>query len=175
MAYTAMNVSVPVSTHDKLMKAVTASGPVSVRLDLTGKPQDKLYLTSGQVKKIEGAVAKGRKYMTLRFGVRQARHNIKSEGGFLGTILSTAARFLPAIIAGIAAGADEYHKEGSGMFFGRRDRTYQVQKSGEGLMITPTAHSKLRGFYVRHDGHVYKGEGLLHGLFGQVPILNLLF
>ena len=175
MAYTAMNVHVPHSTHDNLMKAVTKSGPVSVKIDLTGVPQDKIYVTSGQVKKIEDAVAKGRKHLTLRFGARQARHNIKSEGGFLGSILSAAARYLPAIIAGISAGAQEYHKEGSGMFFGRRDRTYQVRNSGEGLLITPAKHSKLRGFYVRHAGHVYKGEGLLHGLFGQVPILNLLF
>ena len=169
-----MNVHVPHSTHDNLMKAVTKSGPVSVKIDLTGVPQDKIYVTSGQVKKIEDAVAKGRKHLTLRFGARQARHNIKSEGGFLGSILSAAARYLPAIIAGISAGAQEYHKEGSGMFFGRRDRTYQVRNSGEGLLITPAKHSKLRGFYVRHAGHVYKGEGLLHGLFGQVPILNLL-
>ena len=175
MAFTAMNVHVPHSTHDKLMQAVSKSGAVSLKIDLTGTPQDKLYLTSKQVKKIEDAVGKGRKHLTLRFGARQARHNIKSEGGFLGTILSAAARFLPAIIAGISAGAQEYHKEGSGMFFGRRDRTYQIQKSGEGLLVTPAAHSKLRGFYVKHAGHVYKGEGLLHGLFGQIPLLNLLF
>ena len=72
--YHAVNVHVPVKTHDKLMKAVTKAGPVSVKLDLTAEPQDKIYVTWGQRKKIEEAVARGRKELTLRFNVRQARH-----------------------------------------------------------------------------------------------------
>ena len=76
--YYAVNVYVPVETHNKLMKAVTKEGPVSVKLDLTAKPQDKIYVTWGQRKKIEEAVVRGRKELTIRFSVRQARHNIKS-------------------------------------------------------------------------------------------------
>ena len=51
--YHAVNVHVPVKAHDKLMKAVTKAGPVSVKLDLTAEPQDKIYVTWGQRKKIE--------------------------------------------------------------------------------------------------------------------------
>ena len=171
--YYAMNLHVPMHSHEKLMKAVTKAGPVSIKLDLIGKPQDKIYVTWGQKKKIEEAVAKGRKDMTLRLSVRQARHNIKSEGGFLGAMLSAATRFLPAILAGLVAGSAE--QEGNGMFLGKRDHTYQIRHSGEGLVITPAAHCKTRGFYVKHDGDIYQGQGILHGLFGKIPLLNLLF
>ena len=173
--YTAMNVHVPTNSHEKLMKAVTQSRPVSVKLNLTEKPKDKIYVTSGQMKKIQEAVGKGRKDMTLRFSQRQAKHNIQAEGGFLGSILSAAARFLPAILAGLSAGSDVYHKQGNGMFLGKRDHTYQVRHSGEGLLISPSDYSKTRGFYVKHEGNIYQGKGLLHGLFGQIPLLNLLF
>ena len=71
-----------------------------MRLDLTGELHDKLYVTWGQRKKIEEAMEKRRKELTLRFSVRQARHNIQSEGGFLGAMMAAATRFLPAILAG---------------------------------------------------------------------------
>ena len=78
--YFAMNLHVPAKSHEKLMKAVTKEGTVSIKLDLTAIPQDKLYVTSGQKRKIEEVVAKDRRDMTLRFSQRQAKHNIKSEG-----------------------------------------------------------------------------------------------
>ena len=74
--YFAMNLHVPVKSHEKLMKAVTKERPISIKLDLTGTPQDKLYVTSGQKRKIEEVVAKGKRDMTLRFSLRQARYNI---------------------------------------------------------------------------------------------------
>ena len=173
--YIPMMLHVPIRSHDKLLKAVTRSAPVSVKLDLTGSPNHKIFVTTGQKKKIEAAVAAERRDMTLRFSARQAKYNNEAEGGFLGSMLSAAARFLPAILAGLAAGTAEYHSNGNGMFLGRRDHTYQIQHSGEGLLITPAEHSKLRGFYVKHDDKVFQGKGILHGLFGQIPLLNLLF
>ena len=175
MAYTAINVHVPIRTHEKLTKGVAQTRPVSVKLDLTGTPDQKLFVTSGQRRKIQEAMAAGRKDMTLRFSLRQAKHNLKSEGGFLGALLQSAARFLPSILAGLSAGAAEYHKGGNGMFLGKRDHTYQIQHTGEGLVITPTKHCKTRGFYIRHEGDVYQGKGLLHGLFQNIPLLNVLF
>jgi len=173
--YKAVNVHVPVKSHEKLRRAVTLTRPVSVKLDLTGIPQDKIYVTNGQMKRIEEAVGKGRTDMTLRFSLRQAKHNIAAEGGFLGTLLKAAVRFLPSILAGLSAGSAEYHKNGNGMFLGRRDHTYQVQHAGEGLVITPVEHCNTRGFYVKHGGTVYQGEGILHGLFQNIPLLNILF
>ena len=142
--YFPMNLHVPIKSHEKLMKAVSREGPVSVKLLLTGSPHDKLFVTSGQKRKIQEAIARGRDDMTLRFSLRQARYNTQAEGGFLGGILSAAARFLPSILAGIAAGTAEYHKDGNGMFLGKRDHTFQVRHAGEGLMITPADHTKVR-------------------------------
>ena len=174
--YYPVNVHVPIKAHEKLMKVVTKTGPVSIKLDLMAKPQDKIYVTWGQRKKIEEAVSKGRKELTLRFSVRQARHNIQSEGGFLGTILAAATRFLPAILAGLVAGtAGQEEVEGNGMFLGKRDHTYQIRHAGEGLVIKEVPHSKIRGFYVKHNEDIYQGRGILHGLFGKIPLLNLLF
>ena len=173
--YVPMELHVPKGSHEKLMKAVTKEGTVRIKLDLTAIPQDKLYVTSGQKRQIEEAVAKGRRDLTLRFSQRQVRHDIKSEGGFLAGILAAAARFLPSILAGLLAGSAESHSDGNGMFLGKRDHTYQIRHTGEGLLITPVDHSKTRGFYVRHEGKVYQGKGLLHGLFGKIPLLNILF
>ena len=105
--------------------------------------------------------------------MRHAKYNKETEGGFLGAMLAAASRFLPAILAGLVAGSAQ--TDGSGMFLGKRDHTYQIQHSGEGLLIIPAEHGKARGFYVRHKGHIYQGEGLLHGLFGKIPLLNILF
>ena len=170
-----MDLHVPVKSHEKIMKAVTRAGPVSIKLDLTGTPHDKIYVTSGQKRKIQDAVARGRKDLTLRFSVKQARYNIQSEGGFLAGMLAAASRFLPSILAGLIAGSTEYHADGNGMFLGKRDHTYQINHSGEGLLITPTEHGKTRGFYVKHNGNIYQGKGILHGLFGKIPLLNILF
>ena len=54
--YHAVNVHVPQRARERLMKAVTKSGPVSVRLDLTGEPCEKLFVTWGQRRKIEEAI-----------------------------------------------------------------------------------------------------------------------
>ena len=146
-----------------------------MKLDLLGTPQDRVHVTLGQKKKIQEAVAGGKRDMTLCVSAKQAKHNIESEGGFLGGILQAAVRFLPSILAGLAAGAAEYHKEGNGMFLGKRDHTYQITHSGEGLVIKPVEHRKIRGFYVKHGEQVYRGKGVLHSLFGQIPLFNILF
>ena len=121
-------------------------------------------------KKIEEAVARGRKELTLRFSIRQARYNVQSEGGFLSTILAAATRFLPAILAGLVAGTADQDVEGNGMFLGKRDHTYQIQHAGERLLIKAVPHSKIRGFYVKHDDRIYQGRGILHELFGEIPL-----
>ena len=93
-----------------------------------------------------------------------------SKGGFLGTILAAATRFLPAILVGLVAGTADQDVEGSGMFLGKKDHTYQIQHAGEGLLIKAEPHSKIRGFYVKHDDRIYQGRGILHELFGEIPL-----
>ena len=90
-------------------------------------------------------------------------------------MLSAASRFLQGITAGLLAGSAESEVEGNGMFLGKRDYTYQLRHMGEGLLITTAKASPIKGFYVKHDGHVYQGKGILHGLFGKIPLLDIIF
>ena len=92
-----------------------------------------------------------------------------------GSLAHSSARFLPSILAGLLAGSAESQSQGNGMFLGKRDHTYQIRHTGEGLLITPVDHAKTRGFYIKHGDNVYQGKGLLHGLFGKIPLLNILF
>ena len=110
--------------------------------------------------------------MTLHFSARQAKYYHESEGAFLRVMLAVASQFLPAILAGLAAGLAEYHTEGNEMFWGRRDHTFQIRHSGVGLVLAPAEHSKLQGFYVKLGDKVFQGKD---GLFYKILLLNILF
>ena len=170
--YCAMDLHAPVHFHDRIMNAVARAEPVSIKLDLHGDPQHRIYVTVGQKRKIEDAVLKGKRDMTLRLSAKQVKHNIKSEGGFLAGLLQAVARFLPSILAGIVSGAAEYNKDGNGMFLGRRDHTYQITHSGEGLMFKPVDNQKINGFYVKHGSHLYRGEGFFGDFVKSIPLLG---
>ena len=173
--YHEMLLHVPTHSHDKLMKSVTKGSPVSVKLDLMAIPQDKLYVTTGQKRKIAEAMQKNRRDLTLRFTPRQVKYNTTHEGGFISGILSAAARFLPSILAGLLAGEVESHSNGNGMFLGHNFHIYQIRRTGEGLItFQPLPYEKIKGFYVRNGDNIYQGKGILHDLFGKIPILNLL-
>ena len=173
MAYIEVNMNVPTKSHEKILKGVTNMKPVSIPLDLTGPPDHKLFVTTGQKKKIESAISRNRKGLTIRMSHRQVQYNHK-QGGFIGTMLASAARFLPAILTGLIAG--ESMQEGDGMFLGKSDATYRFRHSGEGLVVTHAPDTGERGFYVKVGDKTYhKGSGLLHGLFGKIPLLNILF
>ena len=48
---------------------------------------------------------------------------------------------------------------------------------GNGLLLTPVEHDKYNGLYVKHEGQVYKGKGMLLGPnspFKNIPLLNLI-
>ena len=90
-------------------------------------------------------------------------------------MLSTVTKFLPTILAGLIAGTVGEEVEGNGMFLGKRDHTYQIHHVGEGYRIKEVPHYKIPGFYAKHGGDIYRGEGILHGLFKQIPLLNILF
>ena len=164
-----MDLHVPAKGHDRIAKSVTRSNLVSVKLILVGTPQDRVYVTLAQKRKILRAVADAKRDIILCFSVKQANHNIEAEEGFLCGILQTAVKCLPSILAGIAAGTAKYHKEGNGMFLGKRDHTYQIMHSGKGLVNTPVEHRKIQGLYVKHDENINRGKGVLHSLFGQIP------
>ena len=169
-----MDLNVPQHTHDKLMGAISSGGPVSVKLDLMAPPKDRLYVTAGQKRKIADAIANGKRDLTLRFSKRQVQYNTKCEGGFLAGILSVAVRFLPSILAGLLAGEVESHTNGNGIFLGRKHFTYQITPKGKGLFFDPVDNQGLNGLYIRNGIRTYRGRGILHDLFGKIPLLNLI-
>ncbi len=174
MSFIEVDVNVPVHSHDKLIGAISSGGPVSIKLDLMGPPKDRLYVTAGQKVKIAEAISKKKHYLSLRFSKKQVHYNTKSEGGFLAGILSAAARFLPSILAGLLAGEVESHTNGNGLFLGRKHFTYQLTPKGKGLCFEPVEDRGINGLYVRNGIRTYRGRGILHDLFGKIPLLNLI-
>ena len=61
------------------------------------------------------------------------------------------------------------------MFLGHNFHTYQIRRTGEGIItFNPLPYENIKGVYVRGGDKVYQGKGILHDLFGKIPILNLL-
>lgn len=176
--YQAIKVHVPTKTHEKIQEAVTQNKPISVKIDLTETPEHRILATPGQVRKITHAVEGGKKEMTLRFSRRQANANLKVEGGFLSAMLAMATRLLPEILAGIATSAAssaiDKSIKGSGMFLGKRKYAVKIEKHGDGLVLTPVEHER-DGFYIKNNGRIYQGAGLLGNLFKSIPLLNIIF
>ena len=173
MDYQPTYVHIPPSTHVRLMKTITDSRSINVKIDLTGVPGDKIYVTARQIERIRSAVESGRIDMLLRFSWNQIRHNIETEGGFVRVILCNVARFIPTIFMGLSV--CESLEDGDGMFFGGCQNTFQLCNSEEeGVDIRLVGYSDICGFYIKHAGRVYIGEELVCGQFLNVPIINLL-
>ena len=49
--YTEMYLHVPTKAYEKMQRAVTRASSVSIKLDLLGSPDHKLFVTTGQRKK----------------------------------------------------------------------------------------------------------------------------
>jgi len=180
--YTPTKVVVPEKTHEKLAKAVQAGIPTSVRIELQSdkSPEQTLLLTTGQLIKIERAIALGKRFISLRMSRKQLQANIKHEGGFLGMLAGLAARFLPSLLTGLATGAVSGAVEkaigGDGLYFSRKGQCAKVHPAeGGGLYLSPHDRSEGQGLYLKHDHTIY-GQGILLGKdspFKDVPILGL--
>ena len=181
--YTEQRVHVPSRYHQRIKAAVTQDNPLSVKVDLKTPGEDTILITSGQLIKINRALKAGKNVLTLRFSRKQVRANLQYEGGFLGTILSMATKFLPQLLGGLAtgalSGAVEKAVSGSGLFLGRRGMgTAKIDfTEGKGLVMTPVEQDKYNGLYVKDGDEIYQGKGLLLGPnspFKNFPLLNLI-
>ena len=95
-----INVKVKISEwqKEKLQHALKANCPtISIRLnheDLKGN--DILTVTRSQANSLAKAHEDG-KGITIRMTSKQLKHNMKTEGGFLGLLAGLAARALPMV------------------------------------------------------------------------------
>ena len=187
MMYTQRRVHVPERYHERIKAAVTQDRPLAVKLDLSSEEgNDVVLLTPGQLIKIERAMRAGKKVLTVRMSRKQVHANVKVEGGFLGTLLSLASKFLPTLLGGLAtglisAGVEKAvsSKGGNGLYLGKRG--YGTAKidlvEGGGLLMSPVDNEKYNGLYLKHDGQIFEGKGLLLGAnspFKNIPILGMI-
>ena len=96
--YKNVNVNISEGQMQKLQHSINANcATTSLRLgkdDLEGN--HKLALTKSQFNKLQKAKEQG-KGITIRMSSKQLKHNLKTEGGFLGLLAGLAVRALSAI------------------------------------------------------------------------------
>ena len=142
-----INVKVKISEgqKEKLQHALKANCPkINIRLnheDLNGN--DILAITKSQAKKLAKAHEDG-KGITIRMTSKQLKHNMKTEGGFLGLLAGLAARALPMIaktvlpalgvgaLSGLASSGVQ-KAMGNGLYLKKGGLVSQVETDGEGL------------------------------------------
>ena len=186
-----INVKISEGQKEKLQHALKANCPaISIRLnheDLNGN--DILAITKSQAKKMRKAHEDG-KGITIRMTSTQLKHNMKTEGGFLGLLAGLAARALPmkaktvlpalgvGALSGLASSGVQ-KAMGSGLYLKKGDLVSQVETDGEGLYVKPYKGKALKGYdeglYLKQGGKLYDGKGLLLGPnspFGNIPILG---
>ena len=168
----------------------TGCAVTSLRLkkdDLDG--DHKISFTKAQHEKLE----KGRKHnkgVTFRLSKKQLKHNLKTEGGFLGLLAGLAARALPAIaktvlptlgvgaLSGLAQSGVQ-KALGNGLYLKKGGCICKVETDGSGLYLEPYKGKGLKGYgeglYLKEGGKLYDGHGLLLGAnspFKNIPILG---
>jgi hypothetical protein len=181
--YTELKVHVPEKYHERIKAAVTQDRPLAIKLDLTSEGNDTILMTPGQLQKIKRAKSAGKKVLTIRMSRKQVKQNVKFEGGFLGTLMRLATKALPTLLGGLAtgvlSGAVEKAVSGNGLFLGKRGYgTARIDfTEGSGLTLTPVQTENYNGLYLKQDGQIFQGKGLLLGKnspFKNIPILGLI-
>ena len=180
--YTEIDVHVPPKYHEKIKTALIQDRPLAVKVYLREEPNAKIWATPGQILKMRRNLNEGKNVLTLKMSRKQARKNLGYEGGFLSGLLSLATKALPTLLTGltggILSGVVEKAIKGSGLYLGKKGYgTARVDIQGDGLVISPTEDEGINGLYLRHDGHIYRGEGILLGKnspFKDIPILGLI-
>jgi hypothetical protein len=187
MLYNPIKLDISRKQDDKLKLAISRGNAVSIKVMIRDEGdggEHTVLLTRGQIAKIERARLIGKRHISIRLSRKQVQANIKYEGGFLGMLAALAARALPTLLTGLAAGlvsgAVEKAVGGSGLYLQKKGQCANVQfVKGGGLYLTPhhpPQQAEGEGLYLRHGDAVY-GEGLLLGPnspFKNIPILGLI-
>ena len=137
--------NIPEGQKEKLQHAIKAGSPaVSIRLghkDLEGN--DISAVTNLQAKRLAKAHENG-KGTTIKMSSKQLKHNMKTEGGFLGLLAGLTARALPMLaktvlpvlgvgaLSGLASSGVQ-KAMGSGLYLKKGGCVSQVETDGSGL------------------------------------------
>ena len=186
--YKSVNVNLSENQINKLQQAVKANcAATSIKLgydDLDG--EHTIFLTNGQYNKLQNARDRG-KGLTVRMSSRQLKHNVKTEGGFLGALLGTAARVVGPALMGVAkkvlphlatgalsglASTGVSKLFGNGLYLKKGGTIAQVETDGQGVYLRPYKGKGLgsrgNGLYLKQGKNTYDGSGILT----SIPIIG---
>ena len=189
--YKSVNVNLTENQIQKLQQSINANCSVtSIKLgrdDLDG--EHTLFLTKAQYNKLQNAKNRG-KGITIRMSSRQLKHNVKTEGGFLGALLpvlagvgravapalmGVAKKALPALATGALSGLASTGVSklfGNGLYLKKGGMIAQVETDGQGVYLRPYRGKGLssRGnrLYLKRGSNIYDGSGILT----SIPIIG---
>ena len=186
--YKSVNVNLSENQINKLQQAVNANcAATSIKLnadDLDG--EHTLFLTNSQYNKLQSARERG-KGLTVRMSSRQLKYNTKTEGGFLGALLGTAARVVGPALMGVAkkvlphlatgalsglASTGVSKLFGNGLYLKKGGTIAQIETDGKGVYLRPYKGKGLgsrgNGLYLKQGKNIYDGSGILT----SIPIIG---
>ena len=189
--YKNVNVNLSENQINKLKQAINANcTATSIKLgynDLDG--DHTIFITNGQYNKLQNARDRG-KGLTIRMSSRQLKHNVKTEGGFLGAILpalgavarvagpalmGVAKKVLPHLATGALSGLASTGVSklfGNGLYLKKGGMIAQVETDGQGVYLRPYKGKGLgsrgNGLYLKRGKNIYDGSGILT----SIPIIG---
>ena len=189
--YKSVNVNLTENQIQKLRQSINANcSAMSLKLsndDLDG--DHTLFLTNAQYNKLQNAKNRG-KGLTIRMSSRQLKHNVKTEGGFLGALLPVLAgvgravapaviglakKAIPALATGALSGLASTGVSkifGNGLYLKKGGMIAQVETDGQGVYLRPYRSKGLsshgNGLYLKRGNNIYDGSGILT----SIPIIG---
>ena len=189
--YKSMKVNLTENQIEKLRQAINANcAATSIKIgadDLDG--DHTIFLTNAQYNKLQNAKNRG-KGLTIRMSSRQLKHNVKTQGGFLGALLpmlagvgrvvapavmGLAKKALPALATGALSGLAPTGVSkifGNGLYLKRGGMIAQVETDGQGVYLRPYRGKGLsshgNGLYLKRGNNIYDGSGILT----SIPIIG---
>ena len=189
--YKSVNVNLTENQIQKLQQSINANcSATSIKLGrdyLDG--EHTLFLTKTQYNKLQNAKNRG-KGLTIRMSSRQLKHNVKTEGGFLGALLpaigavgrmvapallGVAKKALPALATGALSGLASTGVSkifGNGLYLKKDGMIAQVETDGQGVYLRPYRGKGLasrgNGLYLKRGNNIYDGSGILK----SIPIIG---
>jgi len=199
--YKPVHINLSPNQEAKLKNAIQENKGVVITVDVNSEaaPTSLFLLTSTQENQLKQAKIINRPNLKIKLSRKQVQANAKHEGGFLGTLISLAARALPTILGGLATGlisggveravsgkglylapSNRYHRGGDGLYLNKLGHCIKVIPiRGRGLQLVPKKMKNITGdgLFVKHGSKIYDGKGLLLGKnspFKNIPIIGLL-
>ena len=193
--YISTNVNLTDNQVQKLRQSINANcAATSIKIgsdDLDG--DHTIFLTKAQINKLENARDRG-KGLTIRMSSKQLKHNIKTQGGFLGALLGTAARVVgpallglakkavPSLASGVLSGLASTGVNklfGNGLYLKKGGMIAQVETDGQGVYLKPYRGRGLgfrgNGLYLKQGKNIYDGSGFLTSIPVVGDILKAIF